>query len=49
MQSERRTKEASQLINAKNLDVTPKSGSADASDNSILQPDDSIKENFQEI
>ena len=42
-------KEASQLINAKSLGVTPKSGSADTSESSIPQPDDSVKENVQKI
>ena len=36
-------KEAPQLINANSLDVTPKSGSADASIKSISQPSDSVK------
>lgn len=39
-------KEAPQLINANSLDVTPKSGSADASIKSITQPSDSVKQKF---
>jgi len=39
-------KEASQLINAKSPDATPKSGSANTSTGSIAQSEDSVKRNF---
>ena len=41
-------KEASQLINAKSLDVTAKPGSANASTDIISQPSDSVKKKFSE-